>query len=186
MVREIFGLLLMSALLPGVATQGNSQSAADDEGFISIFNGTDLSGWDGDPRFWSVRDGVLRGQTTAETPAETNTFCIWRGGTLRDFMLKIKFRINGGNSGIQYRSKEFGRWRISGYQAEVCSQPGQVGFLYHEAGRGSLVQLGDFGMIDAQGAISVIGKVADANELQRAGYYKAGDWNEYLLSLIHI
>ncbi len=154
----------------------------DDDGFVSIFNGEDLTGWDGDPRLWSVQDGAIRGQTTEENPADGNTFCIWRGGTVRDFILQIKFRIEGGNSGIQYRSKEFDRWRISGYQAEVCNEPGKVGFLYHEAGRGSLVNVGDFGIIDADGHNSIVSHVADVDALNEAGYYKAGDWNEYIIT----
>lgn len=172
----VFAFALVASISPSAYLQPEPE-----EGFVSIFNGTDLTGWDGDPRFWSVKDGAIRGETTTENPTQGNTFCIWRGGTLRDFVLKIKFRIEGGNSGIQYRSKEFGPWRVGGYQAEVCSEPGQVGFLYHEAGRGSLVQVGDFGLISEQGAISVIGKVADANALQKAGYYKASDWNEYTI-----
>jgi hypothetical protein len=176
-------LLAWIMLTVGIACgAGRAQDPVEtDEGFVSIFNGTDLTGWDGDPRFWSVKDGAIHGETTAEVPTDGNTFCLWRGGTLRDFVLKIRFRIQGGNSGIQYRSKEFAPWRISGYQAEVCDCPGQVGFLYHEAGRGQLVQVGDFGMIDAQGAISVAGKVSDAAALQQAGYSKSGDWNEYTI-----
>jgi hypothetical protein len=176
----LLGLVLLAlAIFCGVAA---AQPPADtEEGFVSIFNGTDLTGWDGDPRLWSVKDGVIHGETTAENPAQGNTFCIWRGGTLKDFVLKIKFRIKTGNSGIQYRSKEFGPWRISGYQAEVCDCPGQVGFLYHEAGRASLVNVGDFGMIDAQGAVSVVGKVSDADALLQAGYSKSGEWNDYII-----
>jgi hypothetical protein len=31
----------------------------DADGFRAMFNGTDLSGWDALPSFWSVRDGAL-------------------------------------------------------------------------------------------------------------------------------
>jgi len=176
----LLGLVVLSWAV--VCSVGATQTPAEtEEGFVAIFNGADLAGWDGDPRLWSVKDGVIHGETTAENPAQGNTFCIWRGGTLKDFALKIKFRIKGGNSGIQYRSKEFGPWRISGYQAEVCDCPGQVGFLYHEAARGSLVNLGDFGMIDPQGAVSVVGKVSDADALLQAGYSKSGEWNDYVI-----
>ena len=51
-----------------------------------------------------------------------NSFLIWRGGTVRDFELKIEVRINGTNSGIQYRSKEVpaaGQWVLQGYQADI-------------------------------------------------------------------
>jgi len=144
-----------------------------------IFNGADLSGWDGDPRLWSVKDGVIRGETTVESPAQGNTFLVWRDGTLQDFELKLKFKIQNGNSGVQYRSKEFDKWRIGGYQAEVENNPGKVGFLYHEAGRGWLVNVGDIMEIDKAGKKNVIGNVSDVKALIAAGYYKEKDWNEY-------
>ena len=146
-----------------------------------IFNGKDLSGWDGDPRLWSVKDGVIRGETTKEKPARGNTFIVWRGGKLKDFVLKIKFRIQNGNSGIQYRSKETDKWRITGYQAEVENNPGKVGFLYHEGGRGWLVNVGDSMVIDKDGKKHVIGKVSDVEAIKKAGYYKMKDWNEYTI-----
>jgi len=145
----------------------------------SIFNGKDLTGWDGDLRLWSVKDGVIRGETTLANPAAGNTFCVWRGGILKDFELKIKFRIQSGNSGIQYRSKEFDKWRITGYQAEVENSPGKVGFLYHEGGRAYLANVGEFVVIDAKGNREVVGSVNNKDELIKAGYYKEKDWNEY-------
>lgn len=144
-----------------------------------IFNGKDLTDWDGDPRLWTVKDGVIRGETTEENPTRGNTFCVWRGGRLDDFELKLRFRIRNGNSGIQYRSKEFDKWRITGYQAEVENNQGKVGFLYHEGGRGWLVNVGDFMVIDAEGEKTVVSNVNDQNELIAAGYYQDQDWNEY-------
>src|SRR5262245_2190639 len=71
----------------------------------SLFNGRDLSGWDGDLRLWSVKDGVIHGETTEANPAMGNTFIIWKGGTVKDFELRLSFRCNAANnSGIQYRS----------------------------------------------------------------------------------
>jgi hypothetical protein len=160
-------------------------------GFIRIFNGKDLTGWDGDPRFWSVTGGAIRGRTTKENPAHGNTFCIWRGGKLKNFILKIKFRIHNGNSGIQYRSQDLGNWRVAGYQAEVENKQGRVGFLYHERGRGWMVNVGDIVVVDKKGNKLPVGKVADRDALIKAGYYKNKDWNEYTIiargnHLIHI
>jgi len=164
------------ALCLGVATAGE----ADKEGFVAIFNGKDLTGWDGNPDFWSVKDGVIHGETTKEKPTRGNTFCVWRGGTLKDFELRISFRIQNGNSGIQYRSKEFRKWRVGGYQAEVCNGR-SVGFLYHEAGRGSLVRVGQKVVIerDAKGKVirKVVGSLPDAK--QAFGKYKKQGWNHY-------
>ena len=171
---NLFATFAIGPQRPALA--GNSNSSQE---WVSLFNGKDLTGWDGDPRLWSVKDGAIRGQTTEENPARGNTFCIWRGGKLKDFELKLKFRIQNGNSGVQYRSKEFERWRISGYQAEVENAPGKVGFLYHEAGRGWLVNVGDMMVIDKQGNKQVVGKVSDVEALKKADYYKMKDWNEY-------
>jgi len=145
-----------------------------------IFNGKDLTGWDGDPRLWTVKDGVIRGQTTPEKQTKGNTFCVWRGGArLKDFELKLKFRIENGNSGVQYRSKEFDKWRITGYQAEVENAQGKVGFLYHEGGRAWLVNVGDFMVITDKGEKKVVSNVNDQKGLIEAGYYAEKDWNEY-------
>jgi len=144
-----------------------------------IFNGKDLTGWDGDPRFWSVKDGVIRGETTPGNLPKRNTFLIWRGGKLKDFELKLKFRIRNGNSGVQYRSKDLGNWSVAGYQAEVENTPGKVGFLYHERGRGWMARVGEFVVVDEKGNKNVVGYVADKDELIKKGYYKQQDWNEY-------
>src|SRR4030042_611505 len=132
-VFNVFPALMIGGRQTALA--GNSEVSQQ---WISPFNGKDLTGWDGDPRLWSVQDGVIRGQTTAENPAKNNTFLIWRGGKLKDFELQLKFRIQNGNSGVQYRSKDLGNWVVSGYQAEVEDNPGKVGYLYHEKGRGRL------------------------------------------------
>src|SRR5205814_1281297 len=60
----------------------------DHTGFESIFDGKTLKGWDGDPQFWRVEDGVIIGESTAEKPVKINTFLIWRGGQPKDFELK--------------------------------------------------------------------------------------------------
>ncbi|MBN2594148.1 MAG: DUF1080 domain-containing protein [Sedimentisphaerales bacterium] len=172
--------LVVAFLAFNLFSQSVTLAAADSsQGWVSMFNGRDLTGWDGDTRLWSVQDGVIRGQTTLANPARGNTFLIWRDGKLKDFELKIKFRLQNGNSGIQYRSKEISKWVVSGYQAEVENNPGKVGFLYHEAGRGWLVNVGDLMVIDNKGEKEVVSNVSDVDELIKAGYYKDKDWNEY-------
>ena len=94
--------------------------AADEEGFEPIFDGKSLEGWDGNPDFWSVRDGTITGQTTAAKPTKGNTFIIWRKGEVGDFELKCQYKIINGNSGIQYRSFEVPneKWVVGGYQGD--------------------------------------------------------------------
>lgn len=154
---------------------------ATDGDFKPIFNGRDLTGWDGDPRFWSVRAGVLRGETALGLMTVQNTFLIWRGGTLKDFHLKLKVRLRNGNSGVQYRSRHLGKWSIAGYQAEIDNAPGKSGFLYEERGRKFLALIGERVEIDANGQPRVTGQVADKKELLARGYYKPREWNDYLI-----
>src|SRR5262245_22874662 len=93
--------LLSSALVLSLVTLG---AAAEEK---NLFNGKDLSGWEGNPKLWSVQDGAITGKTgdDAETKIKHNTFLVWKGGTVGDFELTLKYRIEKGNSGIQYRSK---------------------------------------------------------------------------------
>ncbi|MEW6355528.1 MAG: DUF1080 domain-containing protein [Planctomycetota bacterium] len=154
-----------------------AMAADDEEGFVSLFNGKDLTGWDGNPDFWSVKDGVIHGETTAEKPTKGNTFLIWRGGTLKDYELRLSFRIESGNSGVQHRSQDLGEWHVSGYQAEVCNSPATVGFLYHERGRKHLAKVGEKVVIDENGKIEVVGKLGEAKEINAD--YKPKDWNHY-------
>ena len=102
LVRWFFTSLVVTYALATTAVS----SATAEEGFKSIFNGNNLDDWDGDARYWSVTQEAITGETTADTPLKQNTFIIWRGGITGDFELKLQYRIQGGNSGIQYRSFE--------------------------------------------------------------------------------
>lgn len=190
--RNLVVTMMVGLVVPLAYAQEKPASDSNAEpGFVHIFNGKDLSGWDSDPRLWSVQDGAIRGQTTQENRAKSNTFCIWRGGKLKNFVLKIKFRIENGNSGIQYRSRDLSNWSVGGYQAEVCNQQGKVGFLYDERGRGWMARVGEFMVVDKKGKKHVVSKVADSNALIKAGYYREKEWNEYAIiargnHLVHI
>ena len=170
-------LTLVSALL--LVCSSALGAAAE---FKPLFNGKDLAGWDGDPRLWTVQDGVIRGETTLGKLARGNTFLIWRGGTLADFELKVKFRIQNGNSGVQYRSKETNQWVVSGYQAEVENKQGKVGFLYDEKGRGYLANVGEIVEVNEEGKPKVIGTLGEKQkDFIEKGYYKEKEWNEYVI-----
>lgn len=150
---------------------------AEDDGFKPLFNGKDFTGWSGDPQFWRIEDGAIVGQTTAEKPTPGNTFCIWKGGELDDFELKASFKIIGGNSGIQYRSKDLGNWVVAGYQADFEAGDGWGGTNYEEKGRGVLAKRGQKTEIGADGKVSETGSVGDPAEIQAA--IKKEDWNDY-------
>ncbi|MCA9132963.1 MAG: DUF1080 domain-containing protein, partial [Planctomycetales bacterium] len=138
-----------ASLLPAPAVQANDRVAPPETGEMkSLFNGKDLSGWDGDPRLWSVRDGVIHGETTEQIKANGNTFLICQQGETKDFELRLSFRCTASNnSGIQYRSQLLtdakNPWVVRGYQHELRNEielPNVAGFIYGEqlAGRGRI------------------------------------------------
>jgi hypothetical protein len=169
---RFFAIVLIVLVPSGIAAQ-------DSAGFESLFNGRDLSGWDGNPKFWSVRDGAITGQTTSENPTQGNTFLIWRNGTVEDFELRLSYRIVGGNSGIQYRSKDLGNWVAGGYQADFEAGKMFSGIVYEEKGRGILAKRGEKTVVGADGKVTVVGSVGKSDEIQAA--IKSEDWNEYLV-----
>jgi hypothetical protein len=110
----------------------------DDAGFVPIFDGKTLTGWDGDTTFWRAENGEIIGETTPEKVVKTNNFLIWRAGTVKDFELKVEFKISGTNSGIQYRSVELpdvGKWVLKGYQADIDFGGEYLGNIHEERGR---------------------------------------------------
>jgi hypothetical protein len=158
-------------------------SAADHTGFESIFDGSTLKGWDGDPAFWRVANGALTGQSTPENPVKQNTFVIWRGGTPADFELKVEYRISSTNSGIQFRSvqlpadAEIGRWVMKGYQADIDAENQFTGQIYEERGRGFLAMRGQATFIPDGARPKIIGNLQQTPDELKA-LIKVGDWNQ--------
>ncbi len=161
----------------GSVVKAAAAATSSEEGFKPLFNGTDLTGWDGNPKFWSVKDGVVTGQTTPDNPTRGNTFLIWRQGDVDDFELRLSYRIVNGNSGIQYRSHDRGNWVAGGYQGDFEAGDTYSGILYEERGRGVLGQRGQKVVIGADGEKRVVGSVGDSDEIQAA--IKKEQWNDY-------
>jgi hypothetical protein len=153
--------------------------AMDDRtGFESIFDGKTLKGWDGDPAVWRVENETILGESTAEKPLKANTFLIWRGGQPKDFDLKLEYRINSTNSGVQYRSVELpevGKWVMKGYQADIDFQNTFTGQLYEERGRGFLAMRGQVTRLQP-GKKQVIANLRSGDELK--ALVKINDWNQ--------
>lgn len=128
--------------------------ASAQDGFKPLFNGKDLTGWDGNPELWSVEDGCITGKTTGPEQLSYNQFLIWRGGKVKNFELHAKIKESGNNTGIQYRSKELpenGKWSIGGYQCDIHPAHPNNAMVYEERGRGIIVQNGQGVVIDPEG-----------------------------------
>lgn len=156
---SVFGMgFLAVALLLGAVVTG---VRAEENGFRPLFNGKDLSGWEGDEALWRVEDGEIVG-TTHPKKIEKNTFLAFTE-EFDDFVLRVKVKLINGNSGIQFRSERMPEHVMGGYQADVAEQT-YFGMLYEEKKRGILPYWNEL------------------SEEERAainGAAKLDDWNEY-------
>ena len=155
----------------------------------SLFNGKDLTGWSGDPRLWSVKEGAIHGQTTKEAPAQSNTFLILKDQNFANFELRLAFRCNAdNNSGIQYRSKHItegkpaNAWVVRGYQHEIRNEnklPNVAGFIYDEGGKRNRIVLAGEKATWENGKKSLLGTFLDAAGFEKL--FKLNDWNEVVI-----
>lgn len=181
-IRALFGVLVTVTSVVSHVMAGE----------IPIFNGTDLTGWEGNKDLWSVKDGTITGITPPDPAHPTrgnikhNTFLVWKGGKVRDFELTFQFRIKAGNSGVQYRSNELAPGAsgpiISGYQADIDAQNIFTGALYEERARGMLAMVSEKNTIKP----GTDGKKVNVEKNGKAGgkaavvsSLKKQEWNEY-------
>lgn len=163
--------------------------APKEEGLKKIFDGKTLEGWDGDDRLWSVKDGVIHGETTEENKAKGNTFLIWQGGKVKDFELRLSFRCTAANnSGIQYRSEHLtdgkvsNKWVVKGYQHEIRNEntlPSVSGFIYGEKiGRGRICLVGEKAVWEDEGK-KVVETLIDQEGYKKL--FKLDEWNDVVI-----
>ncbi len=189
MVRCLTLVAITSFIFNAFAADDLQDAPAKSAELRSIFNGKDLTGWDGDPRLWSVKDGAIRGETSAEKPAKGNTFIIWKGGVTKDFELHLSFRCNAtNNSGIQYRSRHVAKgkvrnkWVVRGYQHEIRNQlklPSVAGFIYDEGGRRGRTCLVGEKATWGKGGKKVTATLIDGPGFEKL--FKLDDWNDVVI-----
>jgi len=158
--------------------------ADDNTGFVPLFDGKTLDGWDGDTTFWRAEDGAIIGESTPEKVVEQNNFLIWRGGTVKDFELKVEFRLGGANSGLQYRSVDLPdvvKWVLRGYQADLDFRIGFSANLHEERGRRPghvvLAPRGLLTRITDGPKYQELASLGDQTLLR--GVMNVGGWNQY-------
>jgi hypothetical protein len=180
-----------------VFTEPSPVDFGDHQGYVSLFDGKSLKGWDGNPKFWRVENGAIVGESTAANPSG-NSYIVYRGLVAKDFTLKFEIKIEGdGGSGIQYRSKtglpwlanisanvtaNVGPvnldWMMTGPQADFWPSQVYTGQFYSEntpmrilAWRGQVVE--GFGAASKR----LMGTIADRQAL--GALVHMNDWNQY-------
>lgn len=151
---------------------------SEESGFISIFDGESLKGWEGDSVYWRVEDSCIIGEVTPETILKRNSFLIWRGGTVGDFELKLEYKVSAmGNSGINYRSYEVDGipYALKGYQCDIEGRERWTGQNYEERGRKFLALRGQVTQVD-DAVPYEIGTLGDRAALQE--FVNQEGWNK--------
>jgi len=153
-----------------------------EKGYISIFNGKDLEGWRGESRIWSVDDNCITGQTSEKITVDKNNYLIWKGGELKDFELKAKFKLQNGNSGFYFHSFErtpdaVNQESLVGVQADFSADHVWVGTIMEYRLREKLAERGRKVVIKEDGTRVDAGSTGNPDELLKI--YKENDWNDY-------
>ena len=200
--EQIAALVAVGGSLGGFQPRGSAEDFDYHKGYVSLFDGVSLKGWDGNPKFWRVEDGAIVGESTPTNPSG-NTYIVYKALQAHDFTLKMQIKIIGaGGSGIQYRSKvgipwtspispevqaNVGpvnlNWMMTGPQADFWPTNGAdvfSGQFYVEndpmrivAWRGDVVQGAGYG------THHLMGTIGDGVAL--ASSVKKNDWNNYTI-----
>ena len=152
----------------------SSKSQGMQKGFVQIFDGKTLKGWEGDSTYWRVENGSLVGEITPATLLKRNQFIIWRGGLTKDFELTLEYKITKeGNSGINYRSEELKDlpYALKGYQADIDGANRYTGQNYEERARTTLAY---------RGQKTVIKELTAPGPLQ--DHIKSNAWTETMVT----
>ncbi|MDR2345008.1 MAG: DUF1080 domain-containing protein [Planctomycetaceae bacterium] len=184
-MKKIFVSLCATITLICWCSAVNAQisDTEKNDGFVSMFNGKDLTEWDGNPNLWSVKDNCIVGQTESKGDAKLtyNQFIIWKGGDVSDFVFRADIKLSpNGNSGFQYRSKKNSgnkQFSLNGYQADFDGNHQHSGILYGENFGGILCQRGLESVIEKGQKSKTVKRFAENNTLKKE--LKADDWNSY-------
>jgi hypothetical protein len=163
---SIVTCLLLATMLAGctglrerVGANNHSPVRAAD-GFVSLFDGKTLAGWEGSNEVFRIEDGAVVGGTLSAKVAHNDFLCTI--ASYDDFELRLQCKLLGenANAGIQIRSRRVpDHYEVSGYQADMGQQ--YWGCLYDESRRNKVLACPD------------PAKIAEV--------VRVGGWNDYVI-----
>jgi hypothetical protein len=151
-----------------------------DEGFVTIFNGQDLSGWQGATSIWSVLDGCITAQVPSDATGHKRAYLVWKNGTVEDFELRFayRFRLLRGNKqpngGVVYRAVTNNSPELSAYQFDVAPDVKNIGAVNEDKKRYRLAGYGESAIAGANEKTQVVEQLGDTNKLFSV---RPEDWN---------
>lgn len=160
MIASMWLLGLIAAMV-----NGDPCHAADEEpGFVPLFDGQTLDGWEGDAKVFRVENGAIVAGSLKAPVAHNEFLCTKK--EFGDFELRLSAKLvgEGKNAGVQFRSQRVpNHYEVSGYQADIGEMNGASiwGWLYDESRRNKF-------LVKAEGE-------------QLLKQLKAGDWNDLVI-----
>src|SRR5438874_13280376 len=138
--------------------------SSDEPGFLPLFDGKTLAGWEGDENVFRVQDGAIVAGSTMDKVAH-NEFLASKQ-EFGDFELRLKARLvgKGQNAGVQFRSQRLpNHFEMIGYQCDMGTMQGRPiwGALYDESRRRKFL--------------------AEPDPQKLTAALKAGDWNDLVI-----
>ncbi len=162
-MRTVNPLRILLALALCLAAFPLTTAGQDKDGWVPLFNGKDLTGWEqrNGTATYRVEDGSVVGKTAEGSP---NSFlCTTK--EYGNFELKFEVKVDDAlNSGVQIRSKTKGGTkdgRVHGPQVEIAIN-GSAGFIYGE------------GLTTGW-----ISKKEEMDNPKAKAAFKKGEWNQY-------
>ena len=165
--------------------------AADATGWITLFNGKDLAGWEGLEGYWSVVDGAIQCAETKDKSKQSDLILLSSKGNpekFANFELRYSWKMvtPDGNSGVQIRGKidQPGMLHVGGYQADIDAGNTYTGIIYDEAGvaggRGIMSNVGEKTVWDVDNKRVNTPLVKNATEIKKM-LKPIGQWNDCVI-----
>jgi len=193
-LSKLCALLTLGVLSNAAFAEDKSKAeipAAGADGWISLFNGKDLAGWEGLEGYWTVVDGAIQCSETKENSKQTNLILLASKANpekFANFEIRYSFKwvTPGGNSGMQFRGKidKPEMFHVGGYQADIDAGNGYTGIIYDEGGvaggRGIMSKRGEKTVWDADNKRT--GTPLDKTDAEIKAMIKpVGEWNDAVL-----
>jgi len=158
------------------------------DGFITLFNGKDLTGWEGLDGYWSVVDGAIQCAETKATSKQSDLILVAskeHPEKFANFELHYSWKMvtPTGNSGVQFRGKidKPDMKHVGGYQADIDASNGYTGIIYDEGGvaggRNIMSNRGEKTVWDDQNKRTNTKLEVTGDDVKKA-IKPVGEWNE--------
>ncbi len=146
-MRYLTSMLCLVAVAVGTVRSTDAADKKLEAGFVSIFDGKTLKGWEGNLKMFRVEDGAIVAGTQKERIPNNEFLCTKKRYSNFELRLQAKLEGKGRNAGIQFRSERIpNHHEVIGFQADIGAMKDNEliwGALYDESRRRKFLVVGD-------------------------------------------